>query len=162
MKALRFDRTGSLDALRVVEMETPVPGEDEALVRVRGAGMNPSDVKNVLGRLHETAVLRTPGRDFSGVVEIGPEEWNGREVWGTGSELGFTHDGSHAEYILVPVSGLTLKPISLSFPLAASCGVPAQLRGTRYVAAASWSKTAAWSSSASVPSEALRSRSRRC
>ena len=124
MKALRFDRTGSLDALRVIEMETPVPGESEALVRVHGAGVNPSDVKNVLGRFDETTVPRTPGRDFSGVVEIGPTEWNGREVWGTGAELGFTHNGTHAEYIVMPVSGLTLKPVSLSFALAASCGVP--------------------------------------
>lgn len=105
-------------------METPVPAESEALVRVRAAGINPSDVKNVLGRFHETTVPRTPGRDFSGVVEIGPTEWNGREVWGTGAELGFTHDGSHAEYMVMPVSGLTLKPVSLSFALAASCGVP--------------------------------------
>ncbi|MEO6208913.1 MAG: zinc-binding alcohol dehydrogenase family protein [Gemmatimonadaceae bacterium] len=124
MRALRFDRTGNLDALRVEEIATPVPGESEALVRVRAAGMNPSDVKNVLGRFHETTVPRTPGRDFAGVVEIGPEEWMGREVWGTGSELGFNHDGAHAEYLLMPVSGLALKPVSLTFAQAASCGVP--------------------------------------
>lgn len=124
MKALRFDRFGSLDALQVVDVDTPVPGESEALVRVRGAGLNPSDVKNVLGRFHDTTLPRTPGRDFAGVVESGPEEWIGREVWGTGSELGFSHDGTHAEYVLIPVSGLTLKPVSLSFALAASCGVP--------------------------------------
>ena len=123
MKALRFDRF-ELGALKIVDMDTPVPGETEALVRVRAAGVNPSDVKNVQGKFHETALPRTPGRDFAGVVEKGPEEWLGREVWGTGKELGFTHDGTHAEYLVVPVSGLTLKPTSLSFPLAASCGVP--------------------------------------
>ena len=124
MKALRFDRVGSLDALRLTDIETPVPGESEALVRLRAAGMNPSDVKNVLGRFHETTLPRTPGRDFAGVVAQGPDEWVGQEVWGTGSELGFTHDGTHAEYLLIPVSGLALKPFSLSLPLAASCGVP--------------------------------------
>lgn len=124
MKALRFDRFGSLDALQLVELETPVPGESEALVRVHAAGLNPSDVKNVLGRFHDTTLPRIPGRDFAGVVESGPEEWIGREVWGTGAELGFSHDGTHAEYVLMPVSGLTLKPVSLSFALAASCGVP--------------------------------------
>ena len=123
MKALRFDKF-ELGALKVVDADTPVPGESEALVRVRAAGMNPSDVKNVLGKFRETELPRTPGRDFAGVVEQGPEEWLGREVWGTGSELGFTHDGTHAEYLVVPASGLTLKPTSLSFPLAASCGVP--------------------------------------
>jgi NADPH2:quinone reductase len=124
VKALRFDRVGSLDALRLVEIETPVPGESEALVRVRAAGLNPSDVKNVLGKFHDTTPPRTPGRDFSGVVEQGPAEWLGREVWGTGSELGFSHDGTHAEYVVLPISGLTLKPVSLSFALSASCGVP--------------------------------------
>jgi NADPH2:quinone reductase len=123
VKALRFDRF-ELDALNVVDLDTPVPGESEALVRVRAAGVNPSDVKNVQGAFHETTLPRTPGRDFAGIVEKGPEEWLGREVWGTGAELGFTHDGTHAEFIVVPASGLTLKPTSLSFPLAASCGVP--------------------------------------
>ena len=124
MKALRFDRLGSLDALKVADIPTPVPGENEALVRVRAAGLNPSDVKNVLGKFRDTTLPRTPGRDFAGVVEKGPEEWVGAEVWGTGAELGFTHDGTHAEYLLMPVSALVPKPSTLSFPLAASCGVP--------------------------------------
>jgi NADPH:quinone reductase len=124
VKALRFDRTGTLDALQVADIPAPVPCDTEVLVRVRAAGMNPSDVKNVLGKFSDTTLPRTPGRDFAGVVEQGPEEWVGREIWGTGAELGFTHDGTHAEYIALPVGGLALKPASLSFPLAASCGVP--------------------------------------
>jgi NADPH:quinone reductase-like Zn-dependent oxidoreductase len=124
VKALRFDRVGSLDALHVADVEVPVPREGEALVHVRGAGLNPSDVKNVLGRFRETTVPRTPGRDFAGVVKGGPEEMVGEEVWGTGAELGFTRDGTHAEYVVVPASGLTLKPTSLDFTLAGSCGVP--------------------------------------
>jgi len=124
VKALRFDRFGSIDALQVVEVDAPIPGASEALVRVVAAGVNPSDVKNVLGRFHETTLPRTPGRDFAGVVEKGPKEWIGREVWGTGSELGFSHDGTHAEYLVIPTIALALKPVSLSFALAASCGVP--------------------------------------
>lgn len=124
MKALLFDRFGSLDALQIANVPAPVLCENEVLVRVRAAGVNPSDVKNVLGRFHDTTLPRIPGRDFAGVVESGPEEWVGREVWGTGAELGFTHDGTHAEYLALPMGGLALKPTSLSFPLAASCGVP--------------------------------------
>ena len=124
MKALRFDRFGSLDALQVAEVPPPMPCDTEVLVRVRAAGVNPSDVKNVLGRFRETTLPRIPGRDFAGVVVSGPEEWVGREVWGTGAELGFTHEGTHAEYIALPMAGLALKPTSLSFALAASCGVP--------------------------------------
>jgi NADPH2:quinone reductase len=124
VKALRFERVGSLDALQVADVPAPIPCENEVLVRVRAAGLNPSDAKNVLGRFRDTTLPRIPGRDFAGVVEQGPEEWVGREVWGTGAELGFAHDGTHAEYLALPVDGLALKPSSLSFPLAASCGVP--------------------------------------
>jgi NADPH:quinone reductase len=124
VKALRFDRFGSLDALQVAEVPPPRPCDNELLVRVRAAGVNPGDVKNVLGRFQETTLPRIPGRDFAGVVVSGPEEWVGREVWGTGAELGYTHEGTHAEYIALPIGGLALKPVSLSFPLAASCGVP--------------------------------------
>jgi NADPH2:quinone reductase len=124
VKALRFDRFGSLDALRVADVSPPRPCDDEELLRVRAAGMNPSDVLNVLGRFPPTTLPRTPGRDFAGVVMSGPEEWIGREVWGTGAELGFTLQGTHAEYIALPMSGLALKPASLPFALAASCGVP--------------------------------------
>jgi NADPH:quinone reductase-like Zn-dependent oxidoreductase len=44
MQALQFERTGDLDALRLVELADPVPAADEVLVEVRAAGLNPSDV----------------------------------------------------------------------------------------------------------------------
>ncbi len=102
----------------------PQPGEGEALVKVHAAGLNQSDVSNVLGRHPYTTLPRTPGRDFSGVVTVGPPELVGTEVWGTGKELGFTRDGTHAEYLVAPANGIALKPKSLSFSQAASCGVP--------------------------------------
>jgi NADPH:quinone reductase len=124
VKALQFDRFGSLDALQLVNIPVPSPLDEEVLVRVHAAGLNPSDVKNVLGRFPQTALPRIPGRDFAGVVEHGPVEWAGVEVWGTGAELGFSHDGTHAEYLRIPVTGIARKPASLTFALAASCGVP--------------------------------------
>ena len=50
MKALQFDRTGDLAALKLVDMPDPLPAADEVRVEIRAAGLNPSDVKNVLGR----------------------------------------------------------------------------------------------------------------
>ena len=47
---------------------------------------------------------------MSGVVEVGPAEWIWAEVWGTGGDVGFTRDGTHAELIAVPVAGLGRKP----------------------------------------------------
>jgi NADPH:quinone reductase-like Zn-dependent oxidoreductase len=124
MKALRFDRTGSLDALHLIDAPVPEPAGGEVLVRVTAAGLNPSDVKNVLGRFPYTVVPRTPGRDFAGVVERGPAALVGREVWGTGNELGFVRDGTHAQYLTLPGDGVATRPRALTAAQAAACGVP--------------------------------------
>lgn len=124
MKALQFSRTGDLAALEVVELPTPVPAADEVLVQIKAAGLNPSDVKNVLGRFPYTTLPRVPGRDFAGVVVEGPSELIGEEVWGTGNQIGFSRNGSHAGYITLSAKGVALKPKSLSFVQAASLGVP--------------------------------------
>ena len=87
------------------------------------ASINPSDVKNVAGAMKQTTLPRIPGRDFAGVVEAGPAEWIGAEVWGTGGDVGFTRDGTHAEMIAVPAASLRRKPETLSFDEAASVGV---------------------------------------
>lgn len=123
MQAVRFTRHGKPDVLTVETVPTPLPGEDEALVRIEAASINPSDVKNVHGLMEQTTLPRTPGRDFAGVVEAGPASWIGAEVWGAGGDTGFTRDGSHAEYILVPVASLRRKPKTLSFDQAASAEV---------------------------------------
>ncbi|EPL16251.1 alcohol dehydrogenase catalytic domain-containing protein, partial [Pseudomonas sp. CF161] len=124
MKALQFSRTGDLAALQSVEVPTPVPGAGQVLVQIKAAGLNPSDVKNVLGRFPYTTLPRIPGRDFAGVVVDGPQALLGQEVWGTGKELGFFADGCHAEYVVLSAQGVAPKPRHLSFAQAASLGVP--------------------------------------
>ncbi|MGH8420339.1 MAG: quinone oxidoreductase family protein [Pseudomonas sp.] len=124
MKALQFSRTGDLAALEVVDLPMPTPLPGEVLVQIKAAGLNPSDVKNVLGRFPYTTLPRVPGRDFAGVVVEGPLELIGQEVWGTGNQIGFSRNGSHAGYITLSAKGVALKPKSLSFIQAASLGVP--------------------------------------
>ncbi|MGF6097358.1 quinone oxidoreductase family protein [Pseudomonas sp. 18175] len=124
MKALQFSATGDLNALSFVEVAIPVPVAGEVLVQIKAAGLNPSDVKNVLGRFPYTTLPRIPGRDFAGVVVQGPQHLLGQDVWGTGRDLGFFADGSHAEYVKVSAKGVALKPTHLSFAQAASLGVP--------------------------------------
>jgi len=124
MKALQFSRTGDLAALQYVDLPKPVAGPDEVLIQVKAAGLNPSDVKNVLGRFPYTTLPRVPGRDFAGIVVQGPQALLGQEVWGTGKEPGFFRDGSHAEFLTLPAKGVALKPKHLSFSQAASLGVP--------------------------------------
>ena len=55
MKALRFEKTGSLDGLTIETIPEPVSTDGEVLVRVKAAAVHPSDVKNVLGRMHVTS-----------------------------------------------------------------------------------------------------------
>jgi len=122
MKALRFDTFGDPDVLHCETVEDPLADSGQAVVTVRAASINPSDVANVAGRFPYTTLPRTPGRDYSGVVSAGPEAWLGQEVWGSG-DGGFRRDGSHAERIAVPIASLQRKPQKLSHEQAASIGV---------------------------------------
>jgi NADPH:quinone reductase-like Zn-dependent oxidoreductase len=122
MKTVRFARFGAPDAL-LVDTAAPLQASaGMAVVAMRAASVNPSDVKNVAGRMEQTTLPRTPGRDYSGVVIDGPREWLGAEVWGSG-DAGFTFDGTHAEHIAVPVASLRRKPHNLSHEQAAAIGV---------------------------------------
>jgi NADPH:quinone reductase len=123
MRAIRFDAFGDPSVLKAVEVPAPMADERTAVVRVLAASINPSDVKNVAGAMSQTTLPRVPGRDFAGMVEAGPFEWIGAEVWGTGGDTGFTRDGTHAELIAVPVASLRRKPKTLTFEEAASVGV---------------------------------------
>jgi len=123
MRAIRFEAFGDPSVLKAVEVPAPSADEKTAVVRVMAASINPSDVKNVAGAMRQTKAPRIPGRDFAGVVEEGPPEWIGAEVWGTGGDTGFTRDGTHCQLIAVPVASLRRKPKTLSFDEAASVGV---------------------------------------
>ena len=123
MRAIRFAAFGDPSVLAMVNVPNPTAGEGMALVRIIAASINPSDVKDVAGAMRQTTLPRIPGRDYAGVVEAGPAEWIGAEVWGTGGDVGFTRDGTNAELIAVPVMSLRHKPEALGFNEAASVGV---------------------------------------
>jgi hypothetical protein len=86
MRSLRFSEFGPPSILRIQEVAIPEPGVGEALVHVKAAAINPSDIGDVAGHLKTTTLPRTPGRDFAGVVAKGrhPE---GAEVWGSSPRL---------------------------------------------------------------------------
>lgn len=121
--ALRFASFGAPEVLSLEHLAEQPPAAGEAVVAVRAASVNPSDVKNVAGRMRQTVPPRTPGRDFAGVVLDGPADWIGAEVWGTGGDVGFTRDGSHAARLRLPVAALARKPANLSFDEAGAVGV---------------------------------------
>jgi NADPH:quinone reductase-like Zn-dependent oxidoreductase len=124
MKALRFSRFGDVaSVLHIEELPSPALALDEVLVEVHATSINPSDVKNVQGKMRQTTLPRTPGRDLAGIIVAGDEGMIEEQIWAAGGEMGFTRDGSHAEYIVIPRRGVRPKPKSLSMVEAASAGI---------------------------------------
>jgi NADPH2:quinone reductase len=123
MRAMRFDRFGGPEVLQITDQPDPTPTPLEAVIGLEAASVNPSDVKNIAGAMQGTVLPRVPGRDFAGIVVSGPPEWEGAAVWGTGGDVGFTRDGSHAELMAIPLDALVRKPRGLSFDEASVVGV---------------------------------------
>lgn len=127
-KAVRFDGYGGIDVLKVVDVERPVPGRGQVLVRVRATGINPGEAKIRLGLLAERWPSTFPsgeGSDLAGVVE---ELGEGVTGFAAGDEvIGFTDNrASHAELVLVEAANLTSKP----------AGVPWEAAGALFVVGA--------------------------
>jgi len=125
MKALRITAHGPPGSLRPVEIPVPSPASGEVLVQIEAAAVNPSDIVSVEGRFPQAVLPRVLGRDFAGRVVEGPPGLKGREVWGTGGDLGITRDGTHAEFIVLPADGVSERPSNLSAEQASAVGVPA-------------------------------------
>jgi NADPH:quinone reductase-like Zn-dependent oxidoreductase len=129
MKAWLWGRHGGADSLRLAEVPQPVPGPNEALVRVLGASVNAADWHSMRGRplfSRLTLGLLRPkhqslGVDVAGRVEsLGHQVTGvqvGDEVFGNLLEHGY---GGFAAYAAVPIDVLHRKPPSLSFAEAAA------------------------------------------
>ncbi|MFD3607116.1 NADP-dependent oxidoreductase [Streptomyces atroolivaceus] len=127
MRAIRQTVLGGPEVLDEVEVERPAPGPSELLVRVRAAGLNPTDWKH----RENGGFLKEPpfvlGWDVSGVVEavgLGVALFEpGDEIFGM---LPYPYGaGSHAEYVTAPARSFARKPASVdheqagALPLAA-------------------------------------------
>ncbi|MFF7604501.1 zinc-binding dehydrogenase [Streptomyces parvulus] len=115
MRAISQDVLGGPEVLKEVRPERPDPRPNEVLVRVRAAGVNPTDWKHRAngGFLGEPPFVL--GWDVSGTVEavgIGVAAFApGDEVFGMLS-YPFGH-GSHAEYVTAPARTFTHKPAGI-------------------------------------------------
>ena len=73
MRAVQIKAFGDVEALEIVEVPDPVADDATAVVHIKAASINPSDVKNVQGAMKQTRLPRIPGRDFAGkVASIAP------------------------------------------------------------------------------------------
>lgn len=127
MKAVQINSYGGNDVLEINENASkPSLSEDQVLVEVYAAGINPIDWKVRAGYLKEFVPLSFPatlGGDFSGVVvEVGEGITNfkvGDEVYGQGGILN-GGSGSFAEFVAANIGKTALKPNNLDFTQAAA------------------------------------------
>lgn len=122
MQAVRFDAYGDVDVLEVRDVEAPVPGRGEVLIRVRAAAINPGEIairEGVFAERWPSAFPSGQGSDLAGEVEaIG----DGVSAYAPGDKvLGWTDArASHAEYVVAPADQLTRKPATVDWDVAGS------------------------------------------
>src|SRR5205085_4160346 len=124
MKAIVYQNYGSPDVLKLEEIEKPTAGNDEVLIKVRAASVNPLDshlsrhpfLRGILSALSKSKVNR-PGRDVAGQVEA-----VGHNVtqFNPGDAVFGLCGGAFAEYACASASALVMKPDNASFEQAAS------------------------------------------
>jgi NADPH:quinone reductase-like Zn-dependent oxidoreductase len=120
VKAVRYDEFGGIDVLRVEEVERPVPGDGQVFVRVKAAGINPSEAvirTGAVAGLFPSAFPSGQGSDLAGVVE---EAGAGVGGFSAGDEVIGHSDkrASQAELVLVEAGDLTRKPEKVSWEVA--------------------------------------------
>jgi NADPH:quinone reductase-like Zn-dependent oxidoreductase len=119
-RAVRFDDYGGIDVLRVEEVERPVPGPGQVLVKVKAAGINPGEAairKGALASVWPATFPSGQGSDLAGVVE---ELGEGGEGVAVGDEvIGFVDTrSSQAELVVVEAQNLTPRPPGVAWEAA--------------------------------------------
>lgn len=129
MFAMVIRETGGPDVFEYAELETPVPGPGEVLVRVAYAGVNPADWKNRQGYLAQYRPYVFPyviGFDAAGVVAAigeGVTQFAEGDRVFTPTNHGQGGQGSYAEYTLAAVDRVARVPPELELKQAAALPV---------------------------------------
>jgi len=133
MKAVRIEGYGNEEVMALAEVERPAPGDNELLVKVRAAAVNPVDwkIRDGLGELFGLKPPLILGCEVAGTVEAVGSRGSSRtgvsdfvagdEVYGYLS----AHSGGYAEYVAAPASEFVRKPKHINFDTAASVPVAA-------------------------------------
>jgi NADPH:quinone reductase-like Zn-dependent oxidoreductase len=121
MKAIVYCDYGSPDVLKLEDVEKPVPNDDQVLVKVRAASVNPYDWHFIRGTPYIMRLgvgLRKPRATQLGVDYAGTVEAVGKNVtqFKPGDDVFGGRTGAFAEYVCVRADrGIALKPPNLTF-----------------------------------------------
>jgi NADPH2:quinone reductase len=126
MRAVAVREFGGPEALEVVELDVPEPGDDEVRIRVAAATVNPTDTGLRAG-LYPLTALKSgppyiPGMDAAGTIDaVGPgAAWTiGEHVMAIVLPTG-PRGGAYAEYIVVPADSVAPVPAGMSLVDAAT------------------------------------------
>ena len=125
MKAVRIERYGNEEVMELAEVEQPKPGENQVLVKVQTAAVNPVDwkIREGAGEIFGLKLPLILGCEVAGTVEAGGsgDFAVGDKVYGYLS----AHSGGYAEYVAAPASEFVRKPNQIDFDTAASVPVGA-------------------------------------
>jgi len=128
MRAVRLHDHGGPDVLQVDDTDRPDPGDDELLVEVAAAGVNPVDTYFRDGSYEPVGLPFTPGVDFAGTVAAVGEDVTdfatGDRVYGTGIGNG-GFQGGYAEFATVPTDRVVALPDGADIVEAGAAGVAA-------------------------------------
>ncbi len=138
MKAIVYHNYGSPDVLQCEEIEKPTAADNEVLIKVRAASVNPLDWHSMRGKPYFVRImtgLRKPKVTRPGVDVAGQVEAVGKNVtqFKPGDEVFGACRGTFAEYVCAIEDRLSLKPANISFEDAAAVPVAAisALQGLR-------------------------------
>ena len=120
MKAIVYCDYGSPDVLKLEEIAKPVPNDDQVLIKVRAASVNPYDWHFLRGTpyiMRTESGFRKPKSARLGVDMSGTVEAVGKNItqFKPGDEVFGGKIGAFAEYVCGSERGLTLKPASITF-----------------------------------------------
>src|SRR5437773_6049774 len=137
MKAIVYHSYGPPDVLKCDEIEKPTAGDNEVLIKVRAAAVNPLDLlfRGTSYMVRMITGLRKPKDTRLGVDMAGQVEAVGRNVtqFKLGDAVFGTCKGAFAEYVCASESAVVVKPDNVTFEQAASVPIAAltALQGLR-------------------------------
>jgi NADPH:quinone reductase-like Zn-dependent oxidoreductase len=121
MKAIVVHSYGGPEVLKYEDAPRPQPKEDQVLIRVAAAAVNPVDVAIREGRFTRGTLPLIPGMDVAGVVEqTGAKAKKFKKGDAVYAYLSFREQGAYAEFALATEDEIALKPKAISFEEAAA------------------------------------------
>src|SRR5436309_6420478 len=119
MKAVVGHQSGGPEVLKYEDAPRPQPKDDDILIRVIAAGVNPVDVFIREGRISRVPFI--PGMDVAGVVEqAGNKVTTFKRGDAVYAYLSFEEQGGYAEFAVANQDHAALKPRSIDFEKAAA------------------------------------------